>query len=427
MKKNQKNEKMEIDMLVQNYTKIEEKIASLEKAIQNEKIKNLFLKNRIKAYQSILDVYLLSACFENDGSNDRTIETIIRESKKPIISFSENVLERFAPQLNAIFEGNLQSFKYKHEKVSFDLLCLWGLLSTYEASCLIAEAKSKNIPILFIEEGFIQSIVPYNKTLIEEKFRKAHAIVIDQNGLYINARFQSRLEKMINSNLHIEENELLRAREVIRKIVKNKISKYNHQPISKCNIGETGRKKILVIDQVRGDRSISYGMANDDTFQEMLNAAIKENPDADIIVKTHPVTNGTAKRGHYHELKSEKNIYKVCYDINPICLLEYVDKVYVCSSQMGFEALLCGKEVHVFGMPFYAGWGITKDRQTCERRRKKRTLEEIFYLAYIMYSKYVSTKTNTICEIEKVIDEILELRDEYWGCQVVSENSGKEM
>lgn len=418
MKQKHKREKIGIDKLTQNYIKLEKKISSLEKNVQNEKIKNSFFKNQINAYQSILDVYLFSTCLGNCNANNMSIDAIIKESKKPIINFSEHVLQRSVPHLNIIFKNNLQSFKYKNEKMDFDLLCLWGLISKYETSRLVAEARTKNISILFMESGFIESVVPHNRSLVDEKFRNPHAVVIDQNGLHINARFESLLEKMINSNFQIEESEILRARNVIRKIVENKISKYNHQPISNCDIGKKGRKKILVIDQVRGDRSISYGMAGEDTFQEMLNAAIKENPEADIIVKTHPVSNG--REGHYHKLKNEDNIYKVCYEINPICLLEYVDKVYVCSSQMGFEALLCGKEVHVFGMPFYAGWGITRDRQICERRRRKRTLEEIFYMAYIMYSKYVSYKTETVCEIEEVIDDILELREEYWNsCETV--------
>jgi capsular polysaccharide export protein len=36
---------------------------------------------------------------------------------------------------------------------------------------------------------------------------------------------------------------------------------------------------------------------------------------------------------------------------------------------MGFEALLLGKAVHCFGMPFYAGWGLTHDSKTCPRRQ----------------------------------------------------------
>ena len=101
-------------------------------------------------------------------------------------------------------------------------------------------------------------------------------------------------------------------------------------------------------------------------------------------------------------------------EINPISLPEIVDKVYVCTSQLGFEALMMGKEVHVFGMPFYAGYGLTIDYQKCERRKNNRTLEEIFYITYINYSYYVNPEKEERCEIEEAIDYLIKLRREYF-------------
>ena len=65
-------------------------------------------------------------------------------------------------------------------------------------------------------------------------------------------------------------------------------------------------------------------------------------------------------------------------------------------------------------MPFYAGWGITKDEQTCERRTNTRTLEEIFYIAYILYSYYVNPLTGKRIEIEDAMEYLLNLREEYF-------------
>jgi capsular polysaccharide export protein len=65
--------------------------------------------------------------------------------------------------------------------------------------------------------------------------------------------------------------------------------------------------------------------------------------------------------------------------INPLSLIEQMDRIYVVSSIMGFEALLAGKPVSVFGMPWYAGWGATDDRQTtCARRTRQRSVDELF-------------------------------------------------
>ena len=76
---------------------------------------------------------------------------------------------------------------------------------------------------------------------------------------------------------------------------------------------------------------------------------------------------------------------------------------------------MCGKEVHTFGMPFYAGWGLTKDYIKCERRTNKRILEEIFYIAYIMKTKYVNPEKKCPCEIEEAINCIIKSRNEHFN------------
>lgn len=270
---------------------------------------------------------------------------------------------------------------------------------------------------VFCEDGFIYSIVPPTIEDIPIKYRRGHSFVLDYHGIYYNATSSSCVERMLNSRVELSHSEVIRARSMIDMIIKNKISKYNHQPV--CSIETCKEKKnVLVIDQTFGDKSIRFGMANDDsTFTDMLNAAIIENPDADIWVKTHPASS----KGHYHYLCQCKpnNVHIIDYPVNTISILELVDIVYVCTSQMGFEAALCGKEVHVFGMPFYAGWGVTKDRQHCPRRTRKRSIEEIFYMAYIVYTKYVSFENNQICEIEQAVNELIQLRNEFFQCGLV--------
>lgn len=209
-------------------------------------------------------------------------------------------------------------------------------------------------------------------------------------------------------------NKKMRAKKCIEKIISTHLSKYNNQPIFEPQIGRKGVKKVLVVDQSYGDMSISRGWGSEEAFRLMLEQARNENPDADIIVKTHPDTISGTRGGYYTGLAQHDNIYPMTEPINPISLIKYCDKVYVCTTQFGFEALMCGKEVHVFGMPFYAGWGLTHDRQKCERRTNTRTLEEVFYIAYIMYSYYVNPDKKCRCEIEEAMDYLLKLRDEYF-------------
>jgi capsular polysaccharide export protein len=90
-------------------------------------------------------------------------------------------------------------------------------------------------------------------------------------------------------------------------------------------------------------------------------------------------------------------------DISPQSLLRHMQKVYVVTSQYGFEALLAGKPVVCFGQPWYAGWGLTDDRHPKARelaaRRQPTTLSNLFTAAYLRYCRYrhpVSGKPATL-------------------------------
>lgn len=285
-----------------------------------------------------------------------------------------------------------------------------------ENNCIIAQmARKKGKKIIFVGDSFLRSINTMADKNAEERYKKGISFTFDDLTCYFDATRPSRLEVLLNDkNFRINEEQLRRARKCIDFIVSNRLTKYNYQPIYTPNIGRKGVKKVLVVDQSYGDMSILKGFGDDSTFEKMLQAAIEENPDADIIVKTHPDTIA-GQGGYYTKLKQEGNIYLQTTPINPISLIEYCDKVYVCTTQFGFEALMCGKEVHTFGMPFYAGWGLTIDSQKCERRTNKRTLEEVFYIAYIVYSYYVNPDKNCRCEIEEAMEYLLKLRGEYFS------------
>lgn len=311
---------------------------------------------------------------------------------------------------------NVPEWSYECKSFSTDkvLLC-WEIRPVKQHIDILLQAQKRNIPMLYVGDSFLRSINTHSDKKALPRYHKGISFTIDDLTSYFDASRPSRLEKMLNDeNLTLSSKQLERAKVCISKIVKNHLTKYNSQPIFTPDIGRNGVKKVLVVDQSYGDMSILKGNANDLTFKNMLQAAIDENPDADIIVKTHPDTMTGRKGGYYTDLKPYNNVYTQTEPINPISLIQYVDKIYVCTTQFGFEALMCGKEVHVFGMPFYAGWGLTHDRQKCERRTNKRSLEELFYIAYIMYSYYVNPDTGKQCEIEEAMDYLLKLREEYF-------------
>ena len=314
----------------------------------------------------------------------------------------------------SVLKNRLLYFNIHHKKL--DACIIFGFLPFMNNTITMEKAMRRNIPLIVSEDGFISAVSTWANSQLDLKYTKKLSFTFS-NLPHFFADEINTLEYTLNDkNFKLSDKQIERAKYLIDKIIKNKISKYNHQPIYKPEIGKH-KNKVLVIDQSYGDMSISYGWANENTFKIMLDSAIKENYNADIIIKTHPdalVKNSTRAKCYYSSEDIKENVYLMAEEINPISLLEIVDKVYVCTSQLGFEALMMGKEVHTFGMPFYAGYGLTIDYQKCERRTNKRTLEEIFYITYINYSYYVNPEKEERCEIEEAIDYLIKLRREYF-------------
>ena len=398
--------------------KIIQKIFSI-KNVGNYKIYHFFcikfkVLNKYKELKNSYGKTLFDLCQDNNIEKNIqetfNVEKLLSEIKnKPEYLF----VDKKHNFLNLLLKCD--DIHYKKDKYNNDnVLISWEIMPVDSNLKVLQKGLSENKKVIYIGDSFLRSINTFADEKAIPKYQKGISFTIDDLTTFFDATRMSRLEQMLNDkNLILTDEQIKRARKCIDKIVETHLTKYNHQPIFTPQIGREGVKKVLVVDQSYGDMSIVKGLGSDETFERMLQCAIEENPDADIIVKTHPDTMTGNRGGYYTGLKQERNIYTQTTPINPISLIKYVDKVYVCSTQFGFEALMCEKDVRVFGMPFYAGWGLTQDEQVCTRRSNKRSLEEIFYFAYILYSHYVNPDTGKRCEIEEAMDYLLSLRDEY--------------
>jgi len=295
-----------------------------------------------------------------------------------------------------------------------DFCYLWGAESSDQNIVPLMRSYRDDSHVLLCEDGFLKSADTWVNPKIPYKFREGCSITVDPYGYYFDATKESLIERMLNDkDIVVNENMLARARKLIKTIISNKLSKYNHQVSAQTEFGRKGRHKVLVVDQSYGDYSIRKGWASEDTFSRMLSDAIRDNPDFDVLVKTHPDTMTGIKNGYFQSVKEKGNLFRVVDPVNPYSIIDQCDKVYVCSTQLGFEALLANREVHVYGMPFYAGWGATIDDQVNPRRTMKRSVEELFYIFYIMYTKWCNPSIGKPCEIEGAIDWLLKIREEY--------------
>ncbi|EAL5649370.1 capsular polysaccharide biosynthesis protein [Campylobacter lari] len=253
-------------------------------------------------------------------------------------------------------------------------------------------AKKYNIKFLLLEDGFLRSL----NLGVENS--PSFSIVKDDVGIYYDAMTPSKLENILNT-YEFSTEELEQAKKAIELIKKEKLSKYNNNLCVPKELFGANEECVLIITQVANDASLKFGLADSFSTQDIINEAIKENPNAKIYIKIHPDVLSGKKQSDFNvqDLPSKCVVIKENY--NPIELLSHFKKVYTKTSGMGFEALMLGSECVCYGMPFYAGWGLTQDKQVCKRRLKKRSLEEVFYAAYILYSEYFNPYLNQKSDI----------------------------
>lgn len=258
-----------------------------------------------------------------------------------------------------------------------------------------AYAQQHHLPVICAEDGFIRSLG------LGKQGYPPLSLVTDQTGIYFDATQPSDLEDLILCTEDTEKNK--HAQYCMNLILQYGITKYNQKYNGVDSTLFKNKKNILVVDQTYADQSIKYAGATENTFTEMLLQAVKAHPDATIWVKTHPDVMAGKAKGHFNSRHFNDHVKPLTQNYNPYDVLKLMDEVYVVSSHLGFEALLAGKTVHCFGMPWYAGWGLTLDRQTHPRRVVTRSLAHLFVQAYMHYARYVCPVTQKRCTLEHIL------------------------
>ncbi|EAK2771083.1 capsular polysaccharide biosynthesis protein [Campylobacter jejuni] len=283
-----------------------------------------------------------------------------------------------------------------------DLFFGWGRKkSGLKAMNLAKKYKAK---FILLEDGFIRSL----NLGVEDS--PSFSMVKDDIGIYYDATMPSKLENLLNT-CEFKDEEIKQAKKAIELIKKYKISKYNNNLDIPDNYFQKDEKRILIITQTANDASLEFGLAKDFKTLDMIKDAIKENPKSTIYIKIHPDVLSGKKQSDLDLNSLPKECILITENFNPIALLEFFDKVYTKTSGMGFEALMQECECICYGMPFYAGWGLTKDKLECKRRMQKRSLEEVFYAAYILYSEYFNPYLNQKSNIFDTIQTLAKYKD----------------
>lgn len=286
--------------------------------------------------------------------------------------------------------------------------------------------SSENIHVLRIEDGFIRS------NGLGSNFYYPYSLVFDDIGIYYDPNTPSKLEVILEDLNRRNDIETLRSRakKLQESIIVNSVSKYClgktsaslEQLKQRVHLDSNKFDKVIFIPaQVDDDASIILGGC-DYSNLKVLKEVRNNNPNAFIIFKIHPdVIAGNRKNNSenctYDTFRSLANF--VC--VNELSNLECIDisnEIHTISSLTGFEALLRNKKVFCYGMPFYAGYGLTTDLSVISKneialkafnRRKKIAISLIDLVvgSLILYPTYYNWNNSEFSTVEDIINTLL--------------------
>lgn len=268
-----------------------------------------------------------------------------------------------------------------------------------------AVAETTGAALVRVEDAFLRSLRPGRSG------EAPLGLIIDRRGIYFDATKPSDLEHLLATHPFDDTALLNRARDVMARMMDAHLSKYS---ASDQTLAPPAPGYVLLIDQTRGDASIKLGQATADSFAEALTWAREDHPDAQIVIKTHPETRDGHRPGHFDPDTLPPN---VMLDDRPISLwrmFEGARAVYTVTSQAGFEAILAGHRPVTFGVPFYAGWGLTDDRRpTPARRQRVLTRAQLVAGALLLYPTWYDPYRDALGQVEDVVGA-LEAQTRSW-------------
>ncbi|MBY0397070.1 MAG: capsular polysaccharide biosynthesis protein, partial [Thermoleophilia bacterium] len=256
---------------------------------------------------------------------------------------------------------------------------------------------AEGLTVRRIEDGFLRS-----RGLGAELVQPL-SLVTDDLGIYYDPARPSEFESIVNAPC--PPGGEARAERLVQKIIRAGLSKYNLQADAVPELPK-GRR-ILVPGQVEDDASVRLGAGEERTNLALLARVRAENPDAVIVYKPHPDVEAGLRIGAVEEKRARQHADAVVRHGDPAALIEACDEVWTITSTLGFEALLRGRPVTTLGIPFYAGWGLTRDRfEQPARRRARPSLAAFAHAALIAYPRYVDPVSGLVCPPEVVVERL---------------------
>jgi capsular polysaccharide export protein len=295
--------------------------------------------------------------------------------------------------------GGMKPFEFLHDAGEVKPAVPVAVWRAKAPSGVMSQLKRRGNLLIEVEDGFLRSrglgadcIPPLS-------------ITVDRLGPHFDPSCASELELLLQSG-RFDEPLIERARELRRLIVEAGIGKYGRGTAVLDRPGGK-RRHILVPGQVEDDRAVEIGGCGLASNLELLARVREQAPDAYILYKPHPDVIAGHRRGAIPDSECLRYADGIVGDLPIASLIAMADEVHVNTSQAGFEALLRGKAVTTYGVPFYAGWGLTKDLGPVPVRRSTiRTIDELVAATLLLYPRYLDPVTGLPCPAEIVVSRL---------------------
>lgn len=264
---------------------------------------------------------------------------------------------------------------------------------------IMEQAREQGVSVTRVEDGFLRS------RGLGAGLHPPGSVVVDRKGIYYDASRPSDLEDLLA--MHPFPDALVkRAAALRRRICATGVTKYGMQTGDALAL-PSGRRTVLAVGQVDDDMSVRLGGGGIAGNLQFLEQVRRKEPDAWIVYRPHPDVQAGHRKGHLSNaaILAHADVIDTGSPLMP--LVEAVDEVHVLSSLTGFEALMRGRKVTVHGMPFYAGWGLTRDLPAPNPRRgRSLTIDQLVAAVLILYPRYLDPVTNLPCGPELMVDRL---------------------
>src|SRR3954452_14301554 len=292
--------------------------------------------------------------------------------------------------------GGSEPFRFLRGKDSVEAGTPIAVWRAKTSSADLAEFERKLCPLIEVEDGFLRS------SGLGADCIPPLSITVDRLGAYFDPSRTSELELLLQDG-GFGPPLLDRAHELRRRIVEAGIGKYQ-RGMSILDRPGGGRRHILVPGQVEDDRAVHTGGCGLVSNLDLLRRVREEAPDAYVLYKAHPDVVAGHRRGAIPDRACLEFADEVVGDVPIASLIAMTDEVHVNTSLAGFEALLREKPVTTYGVPFYAGWGLTRDLgPVLARRTARRSIDELVAATLLLYPRYLDPVTGLPCPAETLV------------------------